>query len=83
MITSDFVLEKFDIAITIYFGINILIFSVIVFIQILTMRSSNVLHNQSTIFSSKKINKRITKSSKRIMLMLCFFMALRIITSIF
>ena len=83
MITGGFVLGKFNIVLIIYCGINIVIFSVIVFLQILTMRSSNVLHDQSAIVSSRKINKRITKLSKRIMITLCFSMAPHVITSIF
>ena len=81
--TTGLVLGKFDIIVTVYFGIDMLIFSAIVFLQILTMRSSNALYNQSTIFASRKINKRITKLSKRIMLMLCFFMVPHLITAIF
>ena len=46
MIDTGFVLGKSYTVVTIYFGINILIFIVIVFFQMLTMQSSRVLHNQ-------------------------------------
>ena len=62
----------------IYFGIDTLI---LIFLQVLTMRSSNALNSESTIATSAKINKRITKLSMRIMIMLCFFIApLHIVT---
>ena len=54
MIDTGFVLGKSYTVVTIYFGINILIFIVIVFFQMLTMQSSRVLHNQQAIVSSKK-----------------------------
>lgn len=54
MIDTGFVLGKSYTVVTIYFGINILIFIVIIFFQMLTMQSSRVLHNQQAIVSSKK-----------------------------
>ena len=52
---------------------DVIIFSAIIFLQILTIRSSNALHNESTVVASSSTNKKIAKFSMRIMLLLCFF----------
>ena len=83
MTTMGLLLKKLEIGVPIYVGIDILILGVIIFLQILTIRSSNNLFNESEIASSKKINKRVTKLSMRIMLSLCFFMTPHLVTSIF
>ena len=49
------------------------IFGSAVFLQILTIRRSNVIHNEPTIAASATANKKITKFSTRIMLILCSF----------
>ena len=45
----------------------------VAFLQINTIRTSNALHNKSTVSASERINKKITKLSLRIMLLYSFF----------
>ena len=62
-----------SISMPIYITTDVIIFSAIIFLQILTIRSSNALHNESTVVASSSTNKKIAKFSMRIMLLLCFF----------
>ena len=62
------------ITIPVYFGIDGVIISGIIYLQILTMRTSSTVFNESRITASEIINKKISKLSMRIMLLFCCFM---------
>ena len=57
----------------IFIAVDVIIIIMLVFLQIQTIRTSNAVLNESTTSASKVINNKITKLSKRIMLLLCFF----------
>ena len=57
----------------IYITIDAVVIALITFFQIQTIRATNAIHNKSTVVEPEIINKRITKLSMRIMLLLCFF----------
>ena len=59
----------------IYVSVDGIIIIMIVFFQIKTIRVSNAVLSESTISAAERTNKKITKLSKRIMLLLCFFVA--------
>ena len=71
MIAISVLLGKESISMLIYIATDVIIFSAIMFLH--TIRSSNALHNESTVFASSSPNNKITKFSMRIMLLLCFF----------
>ena len=73
MTTIGILLGREDITLSIYSLMNGAIFGSVVFLQILTIRRSNVIHNESSIAASATANKKITKFSMRIMLLLCAF----------
>ena len=56
-----------------YVGIDSIITGAIIFLQFQTIRASNAVHSQSTATASNRFDKKITKLSLRIMLILCFF----------
>ena len=56
-----------------YVGIDSIIIGAIIFLQFQTIRASNAVRNESTVTASNRIDKKITKLSLRIMLILCFF----------
>ena len=56
----------------IFIAVDSVIIIMLIFLQIQTIRSSNAVLSESTTNASKKINKKITKLSKRIMLLVCF-----------
>ena len=62
------------ITIPVYFGVDGVIISGIIYLQILTMRTSSAVFNESRITASEIINKKISKLSMRIMLLFCCFM---------
>ena len=62
------------ITIPVYFGIDGVIISGIIYLQILTMRTSSAVFNESRITASESIDKKISKLSMRIMLLFCCFM---------
>ena len=61
------------IAFPIYYTIDGLIISGIILLQILTIRTSNTVCNESRIDASRKTNKKITRLSMQIMLLFCCF----------
>lgn len=65
-------LGKDHISTLIYLTVDVDVIGVITFLQIQTIRTANALHNESTVFVSEIINKKITKLSMQIMLLLCF-----------
>lgn len=56
-----------------YVGIDSIITGAIKFLQFQTIRASNAVHSQSTVTAPNRFDKKITKLSWRIMLILSFF----------
>ena len=73
MTLTGLLLEKEYIVIPLYSAIDGLIISGIIFLQLLTMRTSNVVCNESRITASGNTSKKIAKLSMRIMLLFCGF----------
>ena len=73
IITAGLLLGKEQFVMPFYITVDVIVIGTITILQILTIRTSNAMHNESTIVTSGRINKRITKLSMRIMLLLCFF----------
>ena len=59
----------------IYYSIDGSLFVTIILLQLLTIRTSNAVHKDSTTNTADKTNKVITRLCMRIMLLLCFFFA--------
>ena len=74
LVLTATVLGKEHISTPIYITTDVAVIGLIKFLQIKTIRTTNTLHNESTVVVSEIINKKITKLSMRIMLLLCFFM---------
>ena len=66
-------LEEKSVVMSIYMTLDGIIICTIIVLQIKTIWTSNAVHNETTLTSSQKLSKRITKLSMRIMLLLCFF----------
>ena len=64
----------------IYIAVDGIIIIMIVLFQIKTIRASNNVLSESTISAAERTNKKITELSKRIMLLLCFFVAPQSVT---
>ena len=75
MITGGLVLKRQQYVTPVYVAMDGIVIGTIVFLQIQTIRVSNAVYNGSTVVSSQRTNKKITKLSTRIMLLLCFFFA--------
>ena len=73
MITIGLLLKKGEVAKRIYIAIDSTIIASIILLQIQTIKTSNSVHNESTISASERIDKKISKLSIRIMALLCFF----------
>ena len=65
--------ETEHIVVPVYYTIDGSIISGIVFLQILTMRTSNAVCNESRINASRNTDKKITKLSMQVMLLFCCF----------
>ena len=65
--------EKEYIVVPAYYAIDGSIISGVVFLQILTMRTSNAVCNESRIAASRNTDKKITKLSMQVMLLFCCF----------
>ena len=52
---------------------NCMIISIIFWLQIQTIRTSNAIHSEFTVSTLGEINKKIAKLSMGIMVLLCFF----------
>lgn len=63
------------------FVIGVIIISIVAFLQLLVMRASNLVHMQSKIDAAQATNKKVTKLSLRIMLLVIFFHASLIIVN--
>ena len=61
MLTTDFLLGKEGIGISVYFVIGGLIFSAIISLQVITVQQLNAAHNELIILASQGTNKKITK----------------------
>ena len=79
MITMGFISGKSRIVTLAYIAMDCMIIGIILWLQIQTIRTSNAIHSESTgsTFEStlRRINKKISKLSMRIMFLLCFFYA--------
>ena len=73
LVTVSSALEKRKTVLSFYITIDGIIIGTVAFLQINTIRKTNALHNESTVSTSKRINKKITKLSMRIMLLYSFF----------
>ena len=73
LVTVSSALEKRKTVLSFYITIDGSIIGTVAFLQINTIRKTNALHNESTVSTSKRINKKITKLSMRIMLLYSFF----------
>ena len=63
------------VAFYLYIALESTIVAAIVFLQIKTIRASNRVCTTSNISTAERINKKITKLSLRIMILLCLFVA--------
>lgn len=73
MLTTGLILRRHQIVVPIYIGIESIVISIIIFLQILTIQTSSSVQNQSTVRTFERINRKITKLSMRTMLLLWFF----------
>ena len=73
MVTMVFILRKPHIGIVVYIAMNCMIISIIFWLQIQTIRTSNAIHSEFTVSTLGEINKKIAKLSMGIMVLLCFF----------
>ena len=75
MITVGLVLELDRFVVPIYVTMDVAVLGMIIILQVKTIRTSRDVQNMSTVATSERINKKVTKLSMRIMLLLCFFFA--------
>ena len=75
MVTVAFILRKPRIGKLVYAAMDCMIISVIFWLQIQTIRTSNAINSELTISTLGNINKKIAKLSIRIMILFCFFYA--------
>lgn len=61
MLTTDFLLGKEGIGISVYCVIGGLIFSAIISLQVITVQQSNAVHNELIVLASQRTNQKITK----------------------
>ena len=73
MKTVGLVLELERFVVPVYVAMDVAVLGMIIILQIKTIRTSRDVHNMSAVASSERINKKVTKLSMRIMLLLCFF----------
>ena len=79
MITLSSTLEESKIVLSFYVKIDGIAISMLVFLQINTIQTSNALYNESAVSISNKIKKKMTKISMRIILLYTFFASPHII----
>ena len=75
IITMSWLLKTEQITIFIYVAIDATILGTIIYLQIRTIQTSNVVYNESTLSTAGRTNKKITRFSIRIMFMQGFFVA--------
>ena len=73
MVLAGFLSGMERITIPVYFATDDVIISGIIYLQILTMRTSSAIFNESSITAAESINKKISKLCMRIMLFFCCF----------
>ena len=73
LVLAGSVLGKQHIVTPFYIAVEGVVIGLITFLQVQTIRTSNAVLNESTAVASDIINKKITKLSMRIMLLLCVF----------
>ena len=73
MITAGLELELDRFVVSVYFTMDIVVVVMVTILQVKTIRTSRDVHNMLTVATSEKINKKVTKLSMRIMLLLYFF----------
>lgn len=76
MILVGFLLGIKYITIPVYFAIDGVVISGIIYLQFLTMRTSCAISSESRIISAESIDMKITKLCVRIMLLFCCFILL-------
>ena len=74
IMTIDSSLNKEQVIAPVYISMDSIVLATIILLQLQTIRTSNALYNESTISTLDRIDKKITKLSMRIMLLLCFFL---------
>ena len=62
ILTTDFLLGKEGIGISVYFVIDDLIFSAVFSLQVITVQKSNAVHNELIILASQRTNQRLQNS---------------------
>ena len=75
VVTMAFMLRKPRIGTLTYIAMDCMIIGIILWLQIQTIRTSNAIHSESTVSTLEKINRKISKLSMRIMILLFFFHA--------
>ena len=73
MVTTGYLVGHLSIITLIYIAMDSIVLVIIIFLQVQTIRTSNAIHNESSITASERINKKITKLSLGIMFLFCFF----------
>lgn len=73
IVTIGFLLWKWEIVAPIHLSVDIIIIGITILLQIKTICISNAIFNKTKMVNSEMINKKITKLSIRIILLLCFF----------
>ena len=73
MITTGTALGKEYVATSFYIVVDGVVIVTVTFLQIKTIQTSNTLKNQSTMVALRRINKKISKLSKQIMIFFCIF----------
>ena len=74
MTTIGLFLDQKLITGAIYIAADSIILGMIIFLQVLTVRTSNAIYNESQITTTERIDRKITKLSLRIMFLLFFFL---------
>ena len=73
VIIIGLLLKKGEVAKRIFIAIDSTIIASIILLQLQTIKTSNAVHNESTVSALERIDKKISKLSIRIMALLCFF----------
>ena len=74
MITLSSKLQEYKISLSLYIAVDGIIVVLVAFLQRNTIQTSNALHSEATVSNSERINKKITKLSMRIMLLLHLYL---------
>ena len=72
-ITTGTALGKEHIAMSFYILVDSAVIGTVTFLQIKTIQTLNALENQPTVVSSRTMNKKISKLSMQIIILLCIF----------